>query len=242
MRIRKKEPSVGILGKIVNSFTNSKNDTYSAAYLNKKIEVVNITTAGTNLDDYTETGAYFFKNANVTPTNIPEGINGWLVVLHDGGGYLKQIWYRFGSAGNHFQTFVRTKIATGWTEWKRFIIEDDIYYKNGDTYVVTNSSLFLGGVLTSSGGKIATTIFTNKSLSKITKATIDNFNIYVRKDNGGYLLQTSKDDFVANGGSFKATIVNDNAVCLEWFGDFNSPTNNTPVGIELANLKLTFNE
>lgn len=34
MKIRKVEPSVGILGKILNLFSNSKKDTYSCDYLN----------------------------------------------------------------------------------------------------------------------------------------------------------------------------------------------------------------
>lgn len=35
MKIRKTEPSVGILGKIVNLFSNSTKDTYSCDYINK---------------------------------------------------------------------------------------------------------------------------------------------------------------------------------------------------------------
>ena len=38
MRIKKKEPSVGILGKIINSFSSSKQDTYSADYINTALE------------------------------------------------------------------------------------------------------------------------------------------------------------------------------------------------------------
>ena len=36
MRIKKKEQSVGLLGKIVNLFSNSKQDTYSCDYINTK--------------------------------------------------------------------------------------------------------------------------------------------------------------------------------------------------------------
>lgn len=34
MRIRKKETSVGILGKILNIFSNSNKDSYSCKYIN----------------------------------------------------------------------------------------------------------------------------------------------------------------------------------------------------------------
>ena len=40
MKIRKTEPSVGILGKIVNLFSNSTKDTYSCDYMNNKISEV----------------------------------------------------------------------------------------------------------------------------------------------------------------------------------------------------------
>ena len=71
---------------------------------------------------------------------------------------------------------------------------------------------------------------------------MDEFNFAVRKDNGGYLINSNKTDFISNGGETKVTILNDNAICLEWFGTFSSPTNNTPVGIEISNLQITFNE
>ena len=35
MKIRKKEPSIGILGKIINSFSSSKQDTYSCDFINQ---------------------------------------------------------------------------------------------------------------------------------------------------------------------------------------------------------------
>lgn len=40
MKIRKTEPSVGILGKIVNLFSNSTKDTYSCDYINSKLTVI----------------------------------------------------------------------------------------------------------------------------------------------------------------------------------------------------------
>lgn len=40
MKIRKKEQSFGILGKIINSLSQSKNDTYSCDYINKHFKPV----------------------------------------------------------------------------------------------------------------------------------------------------------------------------------------------------------
>lgn len=79
MRIRKKEPSVGVLGKIVNSFSSSKQDTYSADFINNKIdplqETVNkipmkVLSTGTNIDDIKENGKFAVFNATGT---LPPG-------------------------------------------------------------------------------------------------------------------------------------------------------------------------
>ena len=52
MKIRKTEPSVGILGKIVNLFSNSTKDTYSCDYINQSQEsletVINTLTESIN--------------------------------------------------------------------------------------------------------------------------------------------------------------------------------------------------
>lgn len=77
----------------------------------------NITKPNTNLDDYMETGTYFFRNSSVTPINIPAGSNGWLLVLKGDDAHCKQIWFRLGSEPNHYQTFIRTCLSGTWTTW-----------------------------------------------------------------------------------------------------------------------------
>ena len=85
-------------------------------------EVENVITPNTDLNNYRETGIYFFSSSSVTPINIPSGSNGWLVVLKGNtNDAVKQIWFRFGSESNHFQTFVRTCLLGTWTEWKSLI-------------------------------------------------------------------------------------------------------------------------
>lgn len=130
------------------------------------VKATNITTEGTDLNDYTTAGTYFFKNGNIAPANIPEGINGWLVVLHDGSGVIKQIWYRFGSAGNHYRSFVRTKFGTeaDWTEWQRFVVESEI---TPNFIKVELSSNYTKTTLTD------TIPLTNKTASSGTKLTLN---------------------------------------------------------------------
>ena len=85
-----------------------------------------ITTANTNLNDYTTDGIYFF-DADYTPTNIPAGVNGWLQVLTMGetdntNKFIKQIWYRAGTPNsNGFETYIRTRSLDGvWGNWLSF--------------------------------------------------------------------------------------------------------------------------
>ena len=103
-----------------------------APYAKKSVVV---TEAGTNLNNYTVEGWYFFTSAAVTPINIPAGINGWLHVLSNTGtnglAYTKQIFYRLGTPGtNDYQTFVRTYAENqGWGAWTRYTTEKDTYRK-----------------------------------------------------------------------------------------------------------------
>ncbi len=117
------------------NFVNGKSPALNAANLNQMqnnienaISTQTVTTANTNLNDYTTAGVYYF-NTNVTPTNIPSGTNGWLEVIHSGYEAVKQIWYRSGVANqDDFQTYVRTYI-NGWSSWKQYQMVEDSGWK-----------------------------------------------------------------------------------------------------------------
>jgi hypothetical protein len=97
--------------------------------------VVNIRVAGTNLNDYIQSGCYYF-DSNVTPYNIPVGSNGWLQVIAEqplnegrGTGYVRQFWYRSGTVNeNDHQMYMRTANigTTSWGAWQRIITEKDL--------------------------------------------------------------------------------------------------------------------
>lgn len=85
----------------------------------------NITTTGENLDNYIYSGTYTF-GGNYTPTNIPAGVNGWLVVFRwnssDTNATVKQLWFRHGTIGsNDFEIYVRTRIGSEgkWGSWSK---------------------------------------------------------------------------------------------------------------------------
>lgn len=64
MRIRKKEPSVGILGKIVNLFSNSTKDTYSCDYINNNAGLRKV--SNMSYIDLTEPGIYLVDSPTMT--------------------------------------------------------------------------------------------------------------------------------------------------------------------------------
>ena len=110
---------------------------------NQKVnKVINITSTGTNLNDYKTEGTYYFS-PSYTPTNIPVGVNGWLKVIpgNDGTAIVKQIWYRHGTPNsNDYETYVRTFSSNTWGSWKMFGMQSSIdsldnnkVNKSGDT-------------------------------------------------------------------------------------------------------------
>ncbi len=79
-----------------------------------------VTSTG-NLNNYKTAGVYYFSSS-YTPTNIPEGVNGWLMVLTYGSTAIKQLWFRHGTVDtNDFHIFVRTYASSTWSEWRRII-------------------------------------------------------------------------------------------------------------------------
>lgn len=89
-----------------------------------RIETQVVTTANTNLNDYTENGEYYF-DVGLAPINRPAGTNGWLQVIKGAdNGVIKQIWFRHGTANaNDYETYVRTRDGNAWSDWKKYIVD-----------------------------------------------------------------------------------------------------------------------
>lgn len=91
---------------------------------------INYVTSGThNLNDYTNAGIYCFVYG-VTMLNAPNNAaDGFLVVLPDNAGSLKQLWHRTGDVTNTFKDeFVRT-YYNSWSSWNR-ITEGIVLYSS----------------------------------------------------------------------------------------------------------------
>lgn len=92
-----------------------------------------VTETNTNLNDYRVSGVYYF-NSGTTPTNIPAGVNGILIVCsmqpeEQGSNTCKQIWLRQGTPGtNSYQMWERSigsASNNNWSEWVRYLTDKD---------------------------------------------------------------------------------------------------------------------
>lgn len=106
-----------------NASKDSDGNVITSTYIKQGTEVQ---TTGTDLNDYTTTGIYHFTSS-YTPTNIPVGNNGWLMVMKvPNTASVKQIWFRQGTNGtNDWHTFVRQYSGSAWSAWKRYIVDGD---------------------------------------------------------------------------------------------------------------------
>lgn len=100
--------------------------------------VVYVKTANTDLNDYLQTGVWYF-NTSHTPNNLPtDCVNGWLVVLRADSGAIKQFWLRYGSMNtNDFNTYVRTSNGSAWSGWSRFAVEPKVLFDGSTDGTVT---------------------------------------------------------------------------------------------------------
>lgn len=90
-------------------------------------DAVLVKTQGTNLDDYTTAGVYYF-DSGYKPVGIPVGSNGWLIVLNNKNSKAyKQIWLRAGTAdSNDHHSYIRTYIGSKWSSWNKVVIQKEL--------------------------------------------------------------------------------------------------------------------
>lgn len=112
-----------------------------------------------------------------------------------------------------------------------------LFYENGDIYQINNSFINVGGCITSAQKQLRFTIFTPKLLTNISSIVVNNAKLTARHVDGGYLLDAQ--DVTSR---LEAYIAGDNTIYLVYVSSgAMSTTNNTPVAVEINNLKLTFN-
>lgn len=127
-----------------------------ANYEERLNKAINVTTAGTNLNDYKEDGEYYFPY-NLEKTNMPSGVgNGWLKVMTGTDSsmnkFVKQVFFRHGTANsNDFETYVRTSTdGSTWSNWSKYLTEQSASSFNitaNTGTLATNCSYKIGNVV-----------------------------------------------------------------------------------------------
>ena len=164
----------------------------------------------------------FYCNGASSPT----GSDGFIICIRYSTRFIKQIF--IDDNRDFSNIYVRTMDnVEGNPQWESWYRVSDIT-ENGETYEVHE---WYSGGFTADGSTVRFTVPFNKNLSKIKSATIDSL--------GGLIL------FKYNGGS--TTITKDKlsvAYIRENYITFNAVTSgfgsNTPVGVKLDNMKITF--
>ena len=198
-----------------------------------------VTTANEDVNNYTKEGVYYFGSSH-TPNNIPSGVNGWLAVIVTGV-WTKQFWFRHGSlAGkNDYETYTRTRFSNDsndWSPWRRFVVEDEIYYKSGESIVL--SQIILNGDFTNGSRTARLVLPTFKSLKNISNFNVSSLVGAIRGVNG-YMDSDyqGNTNFLTSDYSVSAYKKSDST--LEIFiekqnGTFNNSTNNTPISGDVS--------
>lgn len=133
------------------------------------------------------------------------------------------------------------EVPDGYEEVIEEVVEekDPTCYYDGDTYVIPeNAYINVGGCITASKSQVRFGIFVYKSLKHIKNITVNYAKLTIRYPAGGYIiseLDVTNYMQVSNEG--------ENVIYLVYSpGSDMSPTNNTPVSVEINGLELTFNE
>lgn len=127
--------------------------------------------SGQDLNNYTTEGFYFFSSGNI-PTNVPSGVNGFLLVIKSSYNVVKQFWIRQGSENTQSDTWVRLLTSSGWTTWRKYAMSTEITDAI-NALNVASTSLEQGETLATiaeADGKIAVT----KQDIKIDLGQVDN--------------------------------------------------------------------
>lgn len=112
-----------------------------------KTELINehtVTESGTDLNDYKTKGTYIFTSI-YTPTNIPKGTEGMLIVTGDEQSIIKQIWF---CTEENPEIFTRNFANAEWSEWESFngTFEKDL--ENGNYLKLANGLIIQWGTVT----------------------------------------------------------------------------------------------
>lgn len=138
MKIRKVEPSVGILGKILNIFSSSNKDSYSCKYINDTYGggVKDYSTDEVKLDEKWIDGKPIYRKVvqNIVPTGLGkiiytdndiEAIVDYYGIYHQNNGFEKRINFYFSATDYMTLNFNRKN--------HQFLLDNTSNYNNNGT-------------------------------------------------------------------------------------------------------------
>lgn len=133
------------------------------------------------------------------------------------------------------------EVPDGYEEVIEEVVEpkDPTCYYDGDTYVIpANAYINVGGCITASKSQIRFGIFVYKSLKNIKSITVNYAKLTIRYPDGGYIIsEVDVTNYLTPSNE------GENVIYFEYRpSSAMSPTNNTPVSVEINGLNLTFNE
>lgn len=120
------------------------------------VNSVYVNSGSHDLNDYTKSGSWVFSS-NTTLSNVPNGSNGFLIVLHCTNGMVRQFWLRTGMIDSTEHNFYfRLYNGTGsWSTWKKIYTSADVLpIANGGTGSSTKNFVDLSSSQTISAEKI----------------------------------------------------------------------------------------
>lgn len=132
---------ISILEKKTDTNTNKFSSYYNQSQIDAKLQdiynkfkvqllssTVDSSGRAQDLNNYLDSGIYFFSQSTAAKNMPPNCVNGILHVINCGNGVIKQIFYRYGTINkNDHQMFLRTRGTNNvWSDWSRVLTTKDI--------------------------------------------------------------------------------------------------------------------
>lgn len=158
-----KSQDVSILNRVktlesrADNTTNKFESYYEKEYIDEKLteiynkfKVKNISSntdeqgRANALNNYTESGMYFFAQSANAANMPPNCVNGMLHVINYDNGVIKQIFYRYGTINStDNQMFIRTFGSGYWSDWSKILTSKDIISGTSVPTALENGQIYI---------------------------------------------------------------------------------------------------
>lgn len=117
-------------------------------------------------------------------------------------------------------------------------VYEDMYYNANDTFEISTPYLNCAGMLSGGQKGVYFTIPVDKSMKKITTATIESSNVQIRHADGGYIAQNVS---LASLGTLSVSKISDrNLSVVLTLTNAASQTNNSVITVSINSITISF--